>query len=261
MAGLFSTILNIATVSVSTKDSSEAGFFYFLTATVSFGSAMVLLGIFFKTDQVQYYLAKSGEKREKKAPVIGIQSSTDTMHCYDICKKVGKYSVTCSVTPFITLMMFPAVLSMLKPKKQQGLWSEKYFLLFAVFLVYSVGDVVGRLTSSVLKWPGKKIIMPCAFFRFVFILLILMCNLQPRTLPVWFEGDIWPAIFCGILSISHGHFQSLAMSYAPQEVDNVSDKAFVGSLQRFSVTVGLVCGTYMSFFVIWLIGGYNIVEG
>ena len=40
--------------------------------------------------------------------------------------------------------------------------------------------------------------------RIVFIVMLVMCNLQPRSVPVWFSGDIWPTVIIFLFAVTNG---------------------------------------------------------
>ena len=118
-----------------------------------------------------------------------------------------------------------------------------------MFLVFNVGDVVGGVMagSGKLNWPGKDIILYVTSSRILIIPLLLMCNLRPRSVPVWFKNDLWPVLFLSILAVSNGHINTLAMSYAPQVIDSKVDKGTAGVIMTASATMGLVLGSTFVF--------------
>lgn len=222
ISGLFATCLTIITLSIPGADTNQAGFCYFFIATCILTGSVVLFNVFQRMPYVLSYtsqekLSESEETLKEDIP----------LPMYKIFLKTYKYAVSSFLVLLVTLAMFPAVMSRLKSSQHGTLWSETYFLPITVFLTYSVGNVLGRVTSSIVQWPSKHDIIYASISRFAFFPLMIMCNLQPRgILPVWFTSDIWPAVFVSVFGWSNGYVHSLAMSYAPQEVEGKAKSSF-----------------------------------
>jgi len=183
--------------------------------------------------------------------------SEHKMSLRELFKVTYKYSAASFFALFYTLAMFPAIMSNLKSSTQytEGSWAGTYFLPVVVFLCFNLGDTLGRMTTTFLKWPGKNSIMSVSIARGVFIPLLLMCNIQPRSSPtVWFTSDFWPMILIFNFGWSNGHILSLAVSYAPQDVVGDGNKASIGTIKGVGGALGLVGGSLMVFIIQPIIG-------
>ena len=63
-------------------------------------------------------------------------------------------------------------------------WTDVYFTPVACFLVFNVGDYIGRALSTTISWPkipsqAAVPMMVAAFARIAFIPLFLFCNACP----------------------------------------------------------------------------------
>ena len=241
-AGFFATLLSIITLSIPGADPVTAGFYYFLIASCSLVIALVAYFMFSKMSYVRNSTMRSEDKDSAEA-------GGENLTSLQVFRKIWKYCAANLVTLLITLTCFPAALSSLKSSSQdtEGQWVTTYFVPVITFLFFNIGDVLGRITSSFVSLPSKRFILPVALCRIAFIPLIYMCNLQPRTLNVWFASDAWPAIFNLLMSWSNGHILSLSAAYGPQEVESKSAKSMAGTYAAFCSSLGLVIGSMLVF--------------
>lgn len=147
----------------------------------------------------------------------------------------------------VTLAVFPAVTVDVK-SYYPGNW-ERYFISVCCFLMFNVMDWIGRSVTSVVRWPGKdSILFPgVVVLRVVFIPLLMLCNVQPRSsLPVWFHHDLAFTFIMMLFSFSSGYTACLSMSYAPQFVEP-KDEETAGIMMMFFLALGLSIGAGLSF--------------
>ena len=67
---------------------------------------------------------------------------------------------------------------------QGSRWSDVYFTPVACFLVFNVGDYLGRALSTTVQWPKNPSqaewpMMIASLVRIAFVPLILFCNAVP----------------------------------------------------------------------------------
>ena len=262
-AGLFATVLSIITLSIPGADPVQSGFYYFLIASISLALSLVGYVVFNRLSYVKNTTLRSDETEGRVE-----EGTRKEEGVFDVFMKIWKFCATSLVTLMITLACFPAALSALRPissdsdstlhpnssafagslsSEPESIWSSTYFLPVITFLFFNIGDVLGRITSSLVPYPSPRHILPVSLLRALFIPLIYMCNLQPRALPVWFASDAWPAIFNLLLSWTNGHVLSLSAAYGPQHVDTGSGKSLAGTYSAFSSALGLVVGSLMVF--------------
>lgn len=245
-AGLFATVLSIITLSLPDSDPVDAGFYYFLIASLTL--AVALVGFLFFT-RISFVRSSTIRQSDEADGADEEDYNQKELSVFEVFMKIWKYCCTALVTLLITLACFPAAMSGLKSTsdKTDTSWATTFFLPVLTFLIFNIGDVLGRITSSLIPYPSKRLILPAAISRVVFIPLIYMCNLQPRTIPVWFGSDVWPAVFNLAFSWSNGHILSLAAAYGPQEVQTKSAKSLAGTYAAFSSALGLVIGSLLVF--------------
>ena len=183
-------------------------------------------------------------------------------HCVGVC-----------VTFVVTLAVFPGLASSIKsynnPYDEQcpptgiiygfGAWQS--FL----FLIFNVGDTVGRqliLLHQVV--PPKKVWM-LAVGRCAFIPLFMTCNLR-RSDDVLNGGDsssgnntsgvvaggsggsdFWPCLLMLLLALTNGYCGGLEMMNGPKACEKMEDQSRAGTMLAFFMTLGLLLGSLLAF--------------
>ena len=101
------------------------------------------------------------------------------------------------------------------------------------------------------RWP-RWILPTICFARFVFIPLFIFCNAQPRSFPVVFKHDAFPAVFMLLFAASNGYFGSLGMMYGPRWVSSLLVLLVFFSHLPFLYVIRILCAKdYKSFNYHW----------
>jgi len=182
-------------------------------------------------------------------------STENSQGFFEILGKIRYHFFTAYIVFMITLACFPALLASVKPQEslQGTVWAEKYFNPVACFLVFGLGDFLGRTLIGPFSFPSKDnpvSLLLLAVSRGVFIVLFIYCNASPRhhTEP-FFVDQIYFIAFNFLLAVTNGYFSSLAVKYAPQFVES-QHKEQVGMMMALAITSGLASGAAMSFAVV-----------
>ena len=133
-------------------------------------------------------------------------------------------------------------------------------LLFTAihFLVFSIGDLVGRCSGSFPRlavWSGKKI-LAMSLLRTLFIPLILLCNVErPATTPVpsIIHSDILFMIIMLTIGYTNGYVVALAvfaassLEHNPRLKGRREDVDVAATLAGSFIILGLALGSLSSF--------------
>uniref|UniRef100_A0A6Q2Y2S7 Solute carrier family 29 member 2 n=1 Tax=Esox lucius TaxID=8010 RepID=A0A6Q2Y2S7_ESOLU len=171
----------------------------------------------------------------------------DKSSVMEVFKKIWVKAFCVTFVFTITLAVFPAITVDVKTKFL-GKW-EPYFIPVCCFLLFNVGDWMGRTVTSLVQWPPKesRLLPVLVVSRVVFVPLLMLCNVQKRShLPVLFNHDAIFTIFMALFSLSSGYCVCLSMSYAPQLVAP-KDAETAGALMTFFLALGLSLGAALSF--------------
>jgi hypothetical protein len=152
----------------------------------------------------------------------------------------------------VTLSVFPALTVFLQSQSRckessPRLLNDLYVPLF--FLLYNAGDFTGRVLAGWVQALGPRSILPAALARAAFVPLFLLCNNANSQLPVVFASDAWPISFMVLMAVSNGYVASSAMMLGPSLVDS-RDKNLAGTVMIFTLTLGLMIGSVLSFSVV-----------
>jgi len=87
----------------------------------------------------------------------------------------------------VTLSVFPAVTTLVEStdRGSGSPWADKYFNPVGCFLLYNMGDFLGRILASHIQKPtnntpgGAWIVLVCSLSRVAFLPLFLFCNASP----------------------------------------------------------------------------------
>merc|ERR1711936_726403 len=89
--------------------------------------------------------------------------------------------------------------------------SKTFFVPVSCFLLFSVGDYIGRFLAGLVQWPkpskvGSYVTLGLSMLRIVFIPLFLYCNIRPNDrniTEVVFESDAAYIVIMMLFSISN----------------------------------------------------------
>ena len=137
-------------------------------------------------------------------------------------------------------------------KDEEDQWSSKYFIPVCCFILFNVGDYVGRFFAEYIKWPkpgrlGMIIVFLLTMLRFAFIPLFLHCHIpngRQYTSDV-FLSDWFYIIFMILFSLSNGYLSNICMMSAPQIV-NKAEGQTAASLMVALLGLGLGSGALLS---------------
>ena len=158
----------------------------------------------------------------------------------------------------VTIGIFPAAFVQLQSEYQCHANSNRFYNdLFVPFLfvVFNLFDLTGRVCAEKFQpLLNKKNILQFALLRFLFIPLILLCNVSDSQLPVVFLNDSFPIIFEILFALTNGYLAAAAMMIGPTLVSS-KDSGTAGTIMIFCLTLGLMGGSGLSFLVMYISQG------
>jgi len=223
------------------------------------------------------------------------QSSLTKMSTWAIIKRIWIWILAVFVCFFGTLIVFPAITvlvksigsenawsntdfipSLLELTRDHGLnsysflvkstgsgnaWSDTYFIPVGCFLLFNVGDFVGRTLAGVIKinWAthfGSVCLLGLSLVKLAFVPLFLFCNAAPSNRSVTYvaiDSDVAYLIFMIIFSISNGYIGSVVMMFGPKMLQSGEDQGRAASLLVSFLVTGLAAGAFMSQLIVNLL--------
>ncbi|XP_037375705.1 equilibrative nucleoside transporter 1 isoform X1 [Talpa occidentalis] len=263
LAGLFASVAMICAIA-SGSQLSESAFAYFITACFVIILAIVCYLALPRLEFYRYYQQlklEAGEQeinldligeetrtvKEESRVSTNSQPATKRHSILAILKNILVPALSVCFIFTITIGLFPAVTAEVKTSIE-GTWG-KYFIPVSCFLTFNIFDWIGRSLTAVFMWPGKdsRWLPSLVLARVVFVPLLLLCNVKPRTyLPVVFKHDAWFIFFMAAFAFSNGYLASLCMCFGPKKVDPAEAET-AGTIMAFFLSLGLALGAVLSF--------------
>lgn len=278
LAGLFASVAMICAIA-SGSELSESAFGYFITACVVVILAIICYLGLPRLEFYRYYqqlkLEEPGEqetkldliskdsstachlpgeepragKEESGVSAPNSQSTSGNHSIRAILKNISVLALSVCFIFTVTIGLFPAVTAEVKSSiaGPNNAWGD-YFIPVSCFLTFNIFDWLGRSLTAVFMWPGKDScwLPSLVVARLVFVPLLLLCNVQPRSLPVVFEHDAWYIFFMAAFAFSNGYLASLCMCFGPKKV-KPAEAETAGAIMTFFLCLGLALGAILSF--------------
>ncbi|CCA65563.2 Equilibrative nucleoside transporter 1 [Caenorhabditis elegans] len=159
----------------------------------------------------------------------------------DIIRKSAIDLTTISVVLIVTLAAYPGLTSLVHSTSRNHTWNS-YFSAVASFLLYNVGDLIGRSSANSLRLSPKYLLI-ISFLRFALIPMIAMCNVAPRAHThalIPYDGVF--VLLVILLSTSHGFCITNATIGATTSIDKDSRELAGSIIALFGVTAAMFGG-------------------
>ncbi|GBF96920.1 equilibrative nucleoside transporter family [Raphidocelis subcapitata] len=164
----------------------------------------------------------------------------------------GSLAVWPGVTAFICSVHNPAVVSPCAPRAAPyGRLAGDLFVP-AMFVIYALGDVTGRIASSWGPWgrrpPAAASLLAYSLSRLGVVGALLLCHVvtpSPWQLPYMLRTDWWPLGLVLALGLTQGHLLSTACMHAPAVLPPGKEARF-GPVTGFCITAGCLAGSIAS---------------
>lgn len=260
LGGVVSAVANILTLAVG-GDVVESAFWYFIIAECFVLASLV--GYFFmeRTVFATYYreefnrvLVETSSKKHAMEGASAGAAGSKARHYLSILKQVVVWGFSVTLVFLVTLAIFPSITANVHSVNEQSksMWATTYFLPLYCFLLFNVGDLVGRTVAGwyILPKPGVTIPM-LSIMRIAFIPLFMVCNVLPRhgQLKLVLDNDVYPVVLMALFSLTNGYISTVSMMLGPRSV-NKDQAETAGTVMSFMMTAGLTLGSSLSYLLI-----------
>jgi len=258
LSQIFTTL--VATEGDPSEDSIElSALLYFLVAVIVLVVSIMAFLTLVKLPIFKYYNGRENDvDRLERNGLKPANEYVDNSWAAQliVLKKIWKsaYSVCYNFT--VTLAIFPTIIASIAPVTEDSSSRifKDLFVPFA-FLLFNVGDLIGRVTAGKTPLPHVNWICLLSTLRSIFFFLFLCSNVILRdpngdiienSLPLLFPNDYVYWTFVMLFSISNGYVASASMIVGPRLVDDL-EKEKAGSWMIFFLVLGLTIGSFASF--------------
>eukprot|EP00096_Caligus_rogercresseyi_P002548 TRINITY_DN14718_c0_g1_i1.p1 TRINITY_DN14718_c0_g1~~TRINITY_DN14718_c0_g1_i1.p1 ORF type:complete len:434 (-),score=59.13 TRINITY_DN14718_c0_g1_i1:119-1420(-) len=258
IGGVISCLVNIVILAVG-ADQNTAAFFCFILATLFTGICGVFIAFMTKTEFYRFYHPGTDKNDpEVRDRMMAETPANNTNELLYVFQKTWPWIVGIFINFLVTLSVFPALTSLVSSSEDPKNWTEwntKYFIPVGCFLLFNIGDYVGRLLAGLIKWPnnassqGSKIILGASILRIAFIPLFICCNIQPNNrhfTAVLFNSDIVFLIMIFTFALSNGYIGNISLMFGPKMLVTQREQMKAGEVMVASMIIGLCIGAGLS---------------
>jgi len=194
-------------------------------------------------------------REEQEAPRVPVRVNPGR-----VMLEILPYAIAVFLTFLVTLGAFPAITAqVVSTMDAETEWASKFYVPVACFLLFNIGDFIGRYLAGLVQWPrpgkvGAYITLGLSLARFAFLPLFLVCNIRPgnNVTPVVMESDVAYIVIMALFSITNGYVGSICMMSGPQVV-RPEEAQTAASLMVALLGLGLGSGAFLSNFFAKLI--------
>jgi len=267
VGGIFASGTNVVMLALGAS-ATDAAFFCFVISVVFLLTALVAYAVATRTAFYQHHLGEAPPatleskaedskllREEQEAPRVPVKVNPGR-----VMLEILPYAIAVFLTFLVTLGAFPAITAqVVSTMHPDTLWASKFYVPVACFLLFNIGDFVGRYLAGLVQWPrpgrvGAYITLGLSLARFAFLPLFLICNIRPgnNVTPVVMESDVAYIIVMALFSITNGYVGSICMMSGPQVV-RPEEAQTAASLMVALLGLGLGSGAFLSNFFAKLI--------
>ncbi|KAI5725758.1 hypothetical protein M8J77_019848 [Diaphorina citri] len=260
LGGVLAAVSCIISLIVAATPTRSA-FVYFIMADVAL---LASLGAYFylrTTTFYKFHVKQAALLSAARYDPVPINSSatyhttTAPLACHIdymlILRKIWMHGLAVCLCFLVSLSLYPSITSLVKSTSPVHTeWTDKYFTPVIAFLVFSVCDYLGRFIAGYLQWPRNNgwWVLLFSISRFVFMPLVLLCNIQPRThLPVLITSDLVYATIVLLMGLSNGYLANITFICAAKQVDP-HEQEVASAMMVLSLGVGLAGGSGLGLF-------------
>lgn len=228
IGGIFASVTNVVVILLGVPP-ADAAFWCFLTAVIFLAIALVVFVIATRTEFFQFYLDENKNNVAGDEELNGKflnQTKVIEPKKPNPCKvlmSISVYAISVYLIFTVTLACFPAITALIVSYDSND-WGTKFFVPVTCFVLFNVGDWIGRFIAELAQWPkpgrfGMWFVFVLSVLRIGFVPLFIYCNVNPtnRELTyVFFGSDYYYIAFMALFSLSNGYLSSICMISAPQ---------------------------------------------
>lgn len=214
VGGVFAASINIALLAIG-GDEVTSAFYCFLLAILFLAGSLVSTAVMTRSQFFKHYI-KDPVTTPESAPLLG-SSAPPPISVMAVLRAIRVEAATVLVIYIVTLGVFPAITVLVEAVQEgDGAWQTTYFVPTCCFLLYNIGDFIGRALSTRVPHVSSTAALLLATLRLVFLPLFLLCNVAPgeRLLtPVLIHSDLAYCTFMLVLAISNGYLTRCCLTY------------------------------------------------
>ena len=186
LGGIFATATNVIILTFGINK-VDAAFYNFLLASLFLTVTMIAFLGMTCTKFYQFYdnalIRPIGG--ETQPLLIQVDQEEVKASTYRVTRQIWIWALAIFTNFMATLCVYPGLAVLAKSIDSGHDWNDVYFIPVGCFLVFNVGDFVGRTLAGLIKRPkasklGSVFVLAAALLRLGFIPAFLFCNTAPQ---------------------------------------------------------------------------------
>jgi len=274
--GIFASVTNVIVILLGVSP-ANAAFFCFLVAVIFLGTALFCFLVATRSEFYQYYLAEKKVTTEVtnvedddtddikgkflQNNEVDVKMPTQRVLPWMVFRTISVYGISVFLIFTVTLACFPAITVLVKSSSlpaghfndEDYPWGVKFFIPVCCFVLFNVGDWLGRFSAEMIQWPkpgrfGMFLVLALSLLRLAFIPLFLFCNVvvERKFTFLVFENEAFYIVFMALFALSNGYLSCICMMSAPQLCKG-SEAQTASSMMVALLGLGLGTGSLMSY--------------
>lgn len=153
LCGIFAAIVEIVTITFCTDD-RESAFIFFIVGNVLCVLAVISCIILSRTDHFLFYSSEERVYIEVRRNEQRMSAIVLTPSFKAILSKIWVYGISGGLVYVVTMCVYPAITTHVNSiaHGRGYLWNDVYFIPVTNYLVYSLGDYLGRIVAGKFVW-------------------------------------------------------------------------------------------------------------
>ena len=246
LAGLLAVAIQLVSMANNTGP-IMSGLWYFLASTIFLAFAIICYWLM-DNDYSRYYLLKLPDEHQLSTS-ISVNLLESRLEILEALADCWQTAASVVLAFWASLAVFPGVCVLVAPQQPNGgPLTGRFFVPLATFLLFNLGDLLGRLLASWAPFPLRRRngLLAFTLARALIPMLVLFCNVSPRSnTPVLFKQDAIFALLVSLTALSNGYIFSSAMLMA----SHCSQRArleLTGFVMAGALGTGLTLGSVSS---------------
>jgi len=244
VAGIISILIRIITkVSLkgTPRDNALSADIYFGLAGLTMLICIVAYIALTRVPYSKYYITNFENQKQKKDQYGVNDKNNVTMS--EVFKKIYLQSFNVLFTFFVTLSLFPGVISLI-PSQNNSDWFQIFQLL-----IFMIGDYIGRTLPRWVNLFKPTVLWIPVVIRLVFFALFVLC-VKPRI----FAADYAAYIIMAVFSVTNGYCGTFSMMYGPMSVEP-HEREVAGTMMSFFLNLGIFLGINFALVMLYALTG------
>jgi len=161
VGGIFASGTNVVVLALGAT-AVQSAFFCFILSVVFLFSALIAYGVVTRTEFYQHYLGEEtssdAEKKPEDSKLLDNGASGPSVPIKvnpgRVLLQISPYAAAVTICFLVTLGCFPAItLQVQSTLPKDSAWSTTFYVPVACFLLFNVGDYLGRFLAGLIQWP------------------------------------------------------------------------------------------------------------